>query len=240
MLKHLRMGFALVALHGAALAASRVLAAPLWGPPHRSPRRRPVLVACAFGVSALPVIWLFPTPTFLWPLVLDAVMAGRAVGRPQPRDVRPAAHRDAARGRPFYIAAIAAAAGVTFSLATLCGGALAQRCPSRRRSSATRLHSLQLLFALSAVLRFGAAFAALGIHEPSAAGLGALFTAVVRRPRGRGDRPPGSSRVRKSAPCRWRLLMVLAFVACSSGESVPQTGAAGAGGGAAGGRRGRQ
>jgi MFS family permease len=181
MLKNLRMGFALVALHGAGMAAARVLAAPLWGRLIDRLGARPVLIACAFGVSTVPVIWLFPTPTFLWPLVLDAVMAGALWGGHNlamfvlPLSATPR------RGRPFYVAAIATAGGFSFCLATAFGGALAQRLPEQAVVAGHPFHGLQVLFAISAVLRFAAAFAAFRIHEPTAAGVGALLTAVMGR-----------------------------------------------------------
>src|SRR5207237_1237192 len=49
MLKNLRMGFTLVAVHGAGLAAARVLAAPLWGRLIDRLGARPVLITCGFG-----------------------------------------------------------------------------------------------------------------------------------------------------------------------------------------------
>ena len=190
MLKDLRMGFALVALQGAGVAASRVLAAPLWGRLIDRLGARPVLIACAFGVSAVPLIWLFPTPTFLWPLALDALLAGALWGGHNlatfvlPLTATPRV------GRPHYIAAVATSGGLAFSLATVGGGALAQRLPEMTTLLGRPLHSLQILFALSAVLRFGAAFLALRIHEPAAAGVGALFTAVLRRKRRRPAAAP--------------------------------------------------
>jgi MFS family permease len=189
MLKNLRMGFALVALHGATLAVARVLAAPLWGRLIDRLGARPVLITCAFGVSAVPLIWLFPTPAFLWPLALDAVMAGVLWGGHNlamfvlPLTATPA------RGRPSYIAAVAAAGGFSFCVATTCGGLLAQVLPDRLTLRGHALGSLQVIFALSAVLRFGAAGTAFWIREPAAAGLGALFREVMRRPRAPAARP---------------------------------------------------
>jgi MFS family permease len=189
MLKNLRMGFALVALHGAAMATARVLTAPLWGRLIDRMGARPVLIACAFGVSTVPVIWLFPTPTFLWPLVLDAIVAGSLWGGHNlamfvlPLTATPR------KGRPFYIAAIATAGGFTFSVATACGGGLAQLLPAQGVVAGHTFHSLQVLFAISAVLRFAAAFTAFRIHEPSAAGVGALLTAVMGRGRKRPAPP---------------------------------------------------
>jgi hypothetical protein len=150
-----------------------------------------VLIACAFGVSAVPLIWLFPTPTFLWPLALDAVMAGVMWGGHNlamfvlPLTATPK------HGRPSYIAAIAAAGGFTFTIATACGGLLAQHLPEQATILGHPFHGLQVLFAVSAVLRFGVAFSAFKINEPAAAPVGALFSEVLRRPR-RAPAPEGS------------------------------------------------
>jgi len=41
---------------------------------------RPVLAVCSFGIAAVPAIWLFPTPAFLWPLALEAALSGALWG----------------------------------------------------------------------------------------------------------------------------------------------------------------
>jgi len=185
MLRNLHMGFTLVALHGAGLAAARVLAAPLWGRLIDRLGARPVLVTCGFGTAAIPLIWLFPTPTMLWPLVFDAVLAGVLWGGHNlatfalPLTVTPR------RGRPFYLAACAATSGVAFSLATAAAGTLAGLLPERTVLLGRPLASLQVLFGVSAILRFGAAFLSLRIEEPAAAGVTALFAGVVGRERPR-------------------------------------------------------
>jgi MFS family permease len=187
MLQDLRMGFTLVAIHGTGLATARVLAAPLWGRLIDRLGARPVLIACAFGVSLIPMAWLFATPSFLWPLVLDAVMAGVLWGGHNlamfvvPMTATPR------RGRPFYIAAIAMAGGITFSIATTCGGALATALPRQMTLLGHPVRALQIVFGLSALMRFAAAFAALRIHEPAAAGVSEVLPEALalarRRPR---------------------------------------------------------
>jgi len=189
MLQNLRMGFTLVALHGIALAAARVLTAPLWGHVIDRLGARPVLVACAFGISAIPVVWLFPTPTFLWPLAIDAVLAGVLWGGHNlamfvaPMTVTPE------RGRPFYVAAIAVTGGLAFTIATACGGVLAEALPRELTVLGHPVHNLQLLFIASAVMRFVAAFGALRIHEPAAAGVGAVLPHVFALTRRRAAPP---------------------------------------------------
>jgi MFS family permease len=185
MLLNLRMGFTLVALHGATLAAARVLAAPLWGRLIDRRGARPVLIVCAFGISAIPLIWLFPTPERLWPLAFDAVAAGVLWGGHNlaafalPLAVAPR------RGRPLYFAAFSATTGLAFSLATALGGALAGRLPEHAPIFGHDIYNLQLLFVGSSLLRLAAAFLGLRIREPAAAGLGALWSDVWKRRNGR-------------------------------------------------------
>src|SRR5712692_2136032 len=66
MIANLRMGFARMALYNGAIAAVRMLTAPLWGRALDRVGARPVLVACCFGLSVSPVIWLFPREDVRW------------------------------------------------------------------------------------------------------------------------------------------------------------------------------
>jgi MFS family permease len=192
MLQDLRMGFTLVALHGIGLAAARVLAAPLWGRLIDRLGARPVLIACAFGISVIPLVWLFATPAFLWPLLVDAVLAGVLWGGHNlamfvvPMTATPQ------RGRPFYVAAIAMTGGIAFTIATASGGLLAETLPRDLVVLGHPVHNLQLLFVASAVLRFVAAFGALRIHEPAAAGVSAVLPHVLAFTRGRATPTRGA------------------------------------------------
>ena len=179
MLQNLHMGFTLLALHGIGMATGRVLTAPLWGRIIDRLGARPVLIACGFGISTIPFIWLFPTPSFLWPLVLDAVVAGMLWGGHNlamfvlPMTTTPR------RGRPFYIAAVAMTGGLAFTVATMCGGALAETLPRQLTVLGHPICNMQLLFVLSGSLRFLAAFAALRIHEPAAGSVGAMLPEMI-------------------------------------------------------------
>ncbi len=181
MLRNLKMSFTLVALHGTALAVVRMVAAPIWGGLLDRFGARPVLLACSFGISAIPFAWLFPTEDFLWPLAFDALSAGilwcgHALAMFNlPLTITPR------RERPFYLAAFATVSGLTFSLATLAGGLLAEALPDRFELCGYALHDLQVLFVLSGALRLGAAFVSLRIHEPASHGVHALWSAVVAR-----------------------------------------------------------
>jgi MFS family permease len=169
MVQNLRMGFLLMALHGATLATARVVTAPFWGRVIDRLGARPVLIACSFGVGVIPLTWLVVTPERLWPLAFDAVMSGVLWGGHSLGAFALPLAATPRRGRPHYLAALALTAGVAFSIATGLGGALASLLPARVTVGGHVFFSLQVLFAISAPLRLAAAFLALRIHEPAPA-----------------------------------------------------------------------
>jgi MFS family permease len=180
MLQNLKLGFALVAIHGTATAVSRMLAAPVWGALIDRLGARPVLATCSFCIAGVPFLWLLPNEHRLWPLALDALLAGTFwSGHALAAFALPLAVTQR-RGRPFYIAAFSATAGLAFTVATATGGTLASWLPSTLDIAGFPIRNLQVLFVLSGVFRFAAAFLSLRIHEPAAQGVDALFSAITR------------------------------------------------------------
>jgi MFS family permease len=181
MLRNLKMGFTMVALHGAATAAVRMMAAPLWGVLIDRLGARPVLAACSFGIAGIPFMWLLPTEARLWPLAIDALLAGLFwSGHALAVFALPLA-LTRRRERPFYVAAFAAVGGVAFTGATALGGTLASLLPDRVSLPGLEIHNLQVLFVLSGVLRLAAAFLSVRIEEPKARGVGELWSAIADR-----------------------------------------------------------
>ncbi|PTL80904.1 MFS transporter [Vitiosangium sp. GDMCC 1.1324] len=188
MLKNLKMSFLVMALYLAAVAGMRMIAAPVWGKLIDRVGAQPVLLACSLGIGVIPSIWLFPTATFLWPLLLDVVMAGVLWGGhglaifALPLSVAPR------RGRPFYLAAFSTAGGLAYAAASALGGGLASLLPTEFTLGGHLWVNLHVLFALSAVARVAAAFLALRIVEPDAkpvCSLGALLSLVGLKLRAR-------------------------------------------------------
>jgi MFS family permease len=180
MLQDLKLGFALVAVHGTATALSRMLAAPLWGALIDRLGARPVLATCSFCIAGIPFLWLLPSEHRLWPLALDALLAGTFwSGHALAAFALPLAVTER-RQRPFYVAAFSAVSGLAFTAATATGGSLATWLPATIDVAGLGVHNLQVLFALSGVLRIAAAFLSLRIHEPAARGVDALFSAIIR------------------------------------------------------------
>ena len=168
LLHNLRAGFTVVALQAAGMSALRVLSAPLWGKAIDRLGARPVLAACTFGLACLPAVWIFATPTFLWPFALDAVLGGVFWGGyylaafAVPLAIAPR------RERPFYLGAFAMAGGLATAVATAAGGLLAGALPARFEALGHVTYAVHVLFVASALARFAAAFLALRIEERGA------------------------------------------------------------------------
>jgi MFS family permease len=167
MLRDLRMGFTLVALQGVGVAVVRVLAAPAWGRLMDRVGARPVMVACSFGISTIPFVWLFPTPTCLWPLALDSLLTGvlwsghNLAAFSLPLAITPRA------SRPFYLAIFATVGGAAAAVAMAAAGVLVRMLPEELSVGGHPLCRLQQIFALSGVLRLGASFLALRVEHAS-------------------------------------------------------------------------
>ena len=178
MLVNLKMGFALVALHGATTAAFRMIAAPMWGALIDRLGARPVLAACSFAISGIPLLWLLPTESRLWPLAVDAALAGTFwSGHSLAVFALPLAVTQR-RQRPFFVAALAAVGGLAFAAATATAGALASWLPARIAPFGLTIHSLEVLFVVSGALRLGASFLALRIHEPAGRPVGDVLRRI--------------------------------------------------------------
>lgn len=179
MLQNLRMGFALMALQSAGVAAVRVCAVRAWGRAVDRLGARPILVACSFGITLIPLIWLLPTPDNLWPLLLDTLFSGvlwsghSLAAFALPLAIAPR------NGRPFYLASFSVAAGLAFAAASAAGGGLAERLPCDLLVLGHPFFGLQVTFVLSSAARLFAAGLALRIVEPGARPIGILVEAAM-------------------------------------------------------------
>jgi len=170
MLTNLRTGFLIVAAHGVGVAIVRITSARLWGHAVDRIGAGPVLVFCSFGISAVPLTWLFITPDRLWPIAFDAMFSGflwaghgiAAFDLSIGLAPRPA--------RPFYLAAFATAGGLGFGVASMLAGQLAALFPPQFILAGEWWTSLHILFLLSAVGRLCAAVLSLRLEDPGARG----------------------------------------------------------------------
>jgi len=192
MLHNLATGFALAALRGVAVAAVRIVSAPLWGRAVDRFGARPVLVVSSFGIAAVPAIWLFPTPAFLWPLALEAALSGALWGGHGLAAMDLTVDLSPAQARPFYVAVFAAASGVGFAAASVLAGLVAVSLPTRFELLGQTWANLHVLFFLSAVGRATAGFAALQIKERGALGVPEFLRVLGARAAGRLGWSPSS------------------------------------------------
>jgi len=165
MIGHLQMGFAGVALYNAGIAAARMIASPLWGTVLDRSGARRVLILCAIGQGLSPFLWLFATPTRLWPLAIDAALCGTAIAGLSLATFSLPIELSKPRERSFYVAAVAAAAGLGTSIASAGGGALVKVFPASALLGGLPLVAAQLLFLCGAVGRLSAVLLVLRVAE---------------------------------------------------------------------------
>jgi MFS family permease len=179
MLANLEMGFVLVAAHGILAAAIRIASAPIWGRLVDAFGARPVLVVCSSGISVVPLIWLFITPDRLWPIAIEAVLAGALWGGHGIATMDLSIGLAPRRGRPFYLATFATAGGLGFALTSALAGALAYTIAAPVQVLGSTWLDVHVLFLLSALGRAGAARLATRIDEPAARSVQDLGGALV-------------------------------------------------------------
>jgi MFS family permease len=199
MLVNLRMGFAMVAAHGVAVAAVRILAASVWGRAVDRLGARPVLIVCSFGIAAVPAILILPTPDRLWPLVPEALLTGALWGGHNIAAVDLSVALAPRRGRPFYLAAFATAGGLGFAIASVLAGALAAALPPELRVFGAGWTPIHVLLLVSALARGSAALLSLRLHEPGARGVPELLHALA------GDLPKAVAVRRLPVPRPWAI-----------------------------------
>ena len=179
MLANLEMAFMLVAAHAVIVAALRIVSAPAWGRLVDTLGARPVLVVCSFGISIVPLIWLFVTPDRLWPIAIEAVVSGTLWGGHGIAAFDLSIAVSPRRGRPFYLAAFAAAGGLGFAVSSTLAGLLAWALSAPLHALGSSWSEMHVLFLLSAVGRAGAAVLAVRIDEPAARGVPELARALL-------------------------------------------------------------
>jgi MFS family permease len=179
MVEVLHVGFLGVTLHAVTSSLARTVAAPFWGRAMDRFGARPVLVVSATGIGLVSLSWVAASPSCMWILAIDAVLAG-ALDAGQMLGSMTLPLRVSPRERlPFYLAAFGMASGLVFGLASITGGAIASALPERISLLGLGASSYALLFAGSSVLRGVAALLATRIAEPGARSLRELAAAVM-------------------------------------------------------------
>lgn len=169
MIGNLRMGFARMALYTAAIAAFKMIAAPLWG--HALDRRgaRFVLSNCAFALCLSAPLWLFASDGHLGALALDAALNGIAMAGISLATFSLPLSLSRPATRSFYVAASAAAGGLAAGFGSAAGGFAVRFLPTAWSLFGLPLVTAHALFLLGGAARLGAAFLALRVVDRPAA-----------------------------------------------------------------------
>lgn len=159
LLEVLHTGFVGVALHGFVMALARMLAAPHWGRAIDRAGARVVLAWATAGTALLPALWVAATPSFLAPLVLDAIAGGVLLGGQSLAALAIPMTFGRRRDRPYYVASFALTAAPSFAVGAAAAGALLAWIP------------LRALFLIAVVARVGVAARAFAtLDQPRGAG----------------------------------------------------------------------
>lgn len=173
----LHAGFLVLAAHAIVVALVRVVAAPHWGRAVDRWGARPVLVVSSLGIAIMPLLWVLTGPDRLWPLAIDAVVAGVMWGGHAvasfdlPLGIAPAPRRS------YYLALFAMASGVGFTIATVLSGWAADALTVAARGD------LRALFVISALGRAACALIAARVHDPGASGVRTMIGGMRRAAR---------------------------------------------------------
>jgi MFS family permease len=172
MLTNLKMNFTQISLYSSAVSLAAVGLNKPWGKVIDRFGAKPVIVFCAFGISVIPIVWLFPRPDFRWILGIEAIYTGALwTGFNLAAFNMPLAHSPN-RSRTTYLAVFSVATGIAFFLASLSGGILAEwLAPIHWHVGSQTVVNYHILFVISAFLRLAAAFMFVGFHEPREQGV---------------------------------------------------------------------
>jgi len=152
---------------------------PLWGRVIDRVGNRPVLAFGIVGVFFLPLLWLFATPTRLFPIWLDAALTGVFWPGFTLASFNFILASAPEENRTAYIGVHSSAVGLSTFLAALLGGVLANALGELHVTIlGLSLINFHLLFALSSILRIALLPLALGIREEKAQTVAALLGLV--------------------------------------------------------------
>jgi MFS family permease len=167
MLNNLGMSFTTIAVYSTIAALAAVFLNKPWGRLIDRFGSKPVIAICAFGVAAVPLIWLFPRADFRWILLFEAAYSGAFwTGFNLAAFNIPIANSPKEK-RTHYLAFFNVATGAAFFVSSLLGGVLAEAWQNVAfLIGPQRVVNYHLLFIISAALRLVAGAMLLGFHEP--------------------------------------------------------------------------
>lgn len=168
MLLNLKMSFFQIGLYSCAAALAAVVSSRVWGGFIDRFGSKSILDLCAFGISLIPFIWLFPQADSKWILIPEAVYSGllwagfNLAAFTLPLDRSPKANRTA------YLSVFAAVTGLAFFSASLAAGYAAEILSDWSLTvMGMTFVNYHVLFIGSALVRLSTATLIATFHEPA-------------------------------------------------------------------------
>jgi MFS family permease len=168
MLLNLKMSFFQIGLYSCATALVAVASSRVWGRYIDRFGSKPILNICAFGISLVPLIWIFPDQHSTWILIPEAIYSGllwagfNLAAFTLPLDRSPQVNRT------VYLAMFAAVTGLSFFLASIAAGYFAEILSDWSWvSGGIILINYHMLFIASAIVRQVTAGIIASFHEPN-------------------------------------------------------------------------
>ena len=170
LLHNLETGFTLLSAHGVTVAFVRILSGTLWGRTVDRLGGQPVVAFCSLAISVVQLVWMVVTPARLWPIAVEAIASGFLWAGHGIASTELSIGLSPRATRAFRLAAISAAAGIGYALASTIAGQAADWIPDRFSLLGLPWTSLHPLFVLSALARAITGTLASRIVDPGARG----------------------------------------------------------------------
>lgn len=168
MLLNLKMSFFQVGLYTCSTALVAVVSSRAWGVFIDRFGSKPVLNVCAFGISLIPIIWLFPQEGSLWILVPETVYSGLLWAGFNLAAFTLPLDRSTSANRTVYLSVFAAVTGLAFFTASIIAGYTAEIFSDWSQTLiGITLVNYHILFIGSAVVRLLTAGLMAAFHEPA-------------------------------------------------------------------------
>lgn len=176
MIRNLHLSFSEIALFQIITASMAFFSSKIWGKFIDKFGSKSVLLSNAVVICLIPIIWIFPTKEFTWPVYIDPFISGicwtgfNLAAFTFPIDASP---KDL---RGFYIAMFGIFVGLGYLISSIIGGILAQIFSGFHFSIfGLNLMNLHLLFLASFLLRLFSTFKLRNLKEPEEKGATLIF-----------------------------------------------------------------
>jgi MFS family permease len=167
MLTNLKMSFLLISMYTASVALSGVFMNRFWGMVIDKVGSRTVLAFCAFGISFIPLIWLFPSEDFIWILGIESIYTGALWSGFNLAAFNVPIANSPQSQRTSYLAMFSVVTGLGFFISSLLGGLLAETFSGFNLTIGDHAFgNYHILFLISALLRILTSFFIMTFHEP--------------------------------------------------------------------------